>query len=693
MAFFTAVFVCRAEATALLTHTDVFVSGQDGYHTYRIPAIEVAPDGSLIAFAEARKLNAADPGIGKQDIDLVYKRSEDQGASWSAMRVLEDPGEFWSAANAATVVDRTDGKVWVFYLRARPERSTETSRPGTDDFQAQARWSDDNGRTWSDPIDLTSIARDLGDPTWKASVPGPGGAIQTRSGRLVVPMWKTPYANFAIFSDDHGRTWQRSGFVAGGQGGDESQVVELADGRLLMDMRQNSGPHRWLAESIDGGRTWGERRPGVPVTPVMCAIERFPAGIAGGRDCLLWTGPGGSERRRLVMRMSVDDGKTFGDGRLISDGHAAYSDLAILRDRTIGVLWERGADRGYQFLTFTRLNRAWIETAPVEASLGTYAVLSKGEAAGTYQAFPDVCRLRNGDLLCVFYAGYGHVSLPRDDWPRGGRICSVRSADEGKTWSAPRLLFDGPLDDRDPHIAQMPEGTVVCSFFTYQPQPEGPERCDTCLVSSNDGGEHWETEPRVVAPGWPCSAPVRVLPDGTRLLGVYREDGGTAYGGVIRSTDAGRTWSVPIPIDPGSGVRLDAETDVVLLRDGTLYAALRGSGTNMHYAVSGDQGLTWSSVKDIGFPGHCPHFTRLSTGEIVLTHRLPMTALHVSRDDAKTWQGPYSIDAKVGAYASTVELKDGTVLVVYYEEGGASGIRARRFRLRQDGPEFLQIGP
>ena len=140
-------------------------------------------------------------------------------------------------------------------------------------------------------------------------------------------------------------------------------------------------------------------------------------------------------------------------------------------------------------------------------------------------------------------------------------------------------------------------------------------------------------------------------------------------------------------------MRLDAETDVVLLRDGTLYAALRGGGTNMHYAVSSDLGRTWSTVRDIGFLGHCPHFTRLSTGEILLTHRLPMTALHVSRDDARTWQGPYSIDAKVGAYASTVELKDGTVLVVYYEEGGGSGIRARRFRLKPEGLEFLKVGP
>jgi hypothetical protein len=268
----------------------------------------------------------------------------------------------------------------------------------------------------------------------------------------------------------------------------------------------------------------------------------------------------------------------------------------------------------------------------------------------------------------------------------------VRSKDEGTTWSVPRVLFDGPFDDRDPHIAQMQDGTVVCSFFTDRPQPDGKVRCDTCLVTFRDGGETWELEPRVVAPGWPSSAPLRELADGTRILGVYREEGTTAYGGVIRSRDGGQTWCAPIPIGQDSGVRLDAETDFVRLKDGTLYAALRGDRVNMHFATSPDQGLAWSPVKDIGFPGHCPHFTRLSTGEILLTHRLPLTALHVSRDDARTWQGPYPIDATPGAYASTVELKDGTVLVVYYEEGAGSAVRARRFKLKDEGIEFLPVG-
>lgn len=330
---------------------------------------------------------------------------------------------------------------------------------------------------------------------------------------------------------------------------------------------------------------------------------------------------------------------------------------------------------------------------PVLAAETPHLVISRGEASGTYQAFPDVCRMSNGDLLCVFYAGYGHVSLPNTEWPRGGRVCCVRSSDEGRTWSPPRILFDGPHDDRDPHIAAMRDGSLICSFFHYRPVADNKIEIDVCLVESRDGGRTWSAEPRVLAPKlWAVSAPVRELADGTRLLGVYTADDKTAYGAVLRSTDGGKTWSEPIAIDQHSGVRLDAETDVLQLPDGTILAALRGDGkVHMHFATSADQGVTWSKVVDSGFMGHSPHLTRLSTGEILLTHRVPATSLHISRDNAKTWQGPFEIDSVGGAYPSTVELKDHTVLAIYYEEGAGSAIRAKRFRVTADGPEWLPL--
>jgi sialidase-1 len=349
-----------ALAEPTLKHVNVYTSGADGYKLYRIPVIETAPDGSLLAFAEARKYHGSDPGDGKEDIDLVLKRSSDGGLTWSAMKIIEHPGEFWSAANPATVVDRNTRRVWVLYLRSKPGRGSESSRPGSDDMQTLARYSSDNGITWSKPIDLTKVARDYGDPTWQASVVGPGGAIQTSSGRLIAPVWKLkPYALLTIFSDDHGQTWQRGGLVPGKQGGNEDQLVELADGRLLLDIRQNSGPRRLQATSGDAGKTWSKPRTGELVTEVACAIKRLTLQSAGDdRNRIVWTGPKGPGRKNLVARVSYDEGRTFINERLIAEEPAAYSDLTVLNDKSVGVLWERG---NYRFITFTRLPRAFLE--------------------------------------------------------------------------------------------------------------------------------------------------------------------------------------------------------------------------------------------------------------------------------------------------------------------------------------------
>ncbi|MCX7599747.1 MAG: exo-alpha-sialidase [Armatimonadetes bacterium] len=327
---------------------------------------------------------------------------------------------------------------------------------------------------------------------------------------------------------------------------------------------------------------------------------------------------------------------------------------------------------------------------PLKEERPPYKIISRGEAAGPYQAFPDACRLQNGDIMCVFYAGYGHTTLPNPEWPKGGRLCYVRSSDEGRTWSEPRILYDSEFDDRDPHIAQLADGTLICSFFPWAPT-EGGDFLAVQVVRSYDNGETWEPQAETLLEGWACSAPVRQLPDGTCLLGVYYipPGGQVAWGGVIRSTDGGKTWSEPVPIGDKAGLSLAAETDVIQLRDGRLFAALRGETVNMHYATSPDGGLTWSDVRDIGFPGHCPHLNRLSTGEILLAVRLPDTSLYVSRDEARTWQGPYILDHVIGAYPATVELKDGTVLAVYYEEGEGSAIRALRFRVVPGGIEFL----
>lgn len=323
-------------------------------------------------------------------------------------------------------------------------------------------------------------------------------------------------------------------------------------------------------------------------------------------------------------------------------------------------------------------------------------VISRGGDAGPYQAFPDACRLPDGSIACVFYAGYGHVSLPKPGWPDGGRICLVRSVDEGRTWSEPTTIFDDPMDNRDPHIAVLADKSVVVTFFSLLPGTGGRtyDGAGVQMIRSVDGGKTFQKTAQTIAPvGWYVSAPVRPLGRRDCILGIYTEDSGKSYGGVILSRDNGRSWSAPIPIGKDQGIPLDAETDVIAMRDGTLYAALRSSKAPMHFATSVDRGKTWSDAVPIGFPGHAPHFLRLRTGEIVLTHRMPKTEVHFSRDEGRTWLGPYRIDDVIGAYPSTVELKDGTLLFVWYTEGADSHVRAQRFRRTSTGIQPLDPFP
>jgi predicted neuraminidase len=368
--------------------------------------------------------------------------------------------------------------------------------------------------------------------------------------------------------------------------------------------------------------------------------------------------------------------------------------------------WQDGADGIYLFNFFT--SREWPDpTEPpfeVVTQLGDRPGLEQswrrivtGSASGGYAAFPDVCRAANGDLLCVFYSGYGHVATPNAEWPRGGRILSVRSTDNGASWSTPTVVADTVHDDRDPHIAAMPDGSLVCNWFAAaNPKHPFPDQQPLALFlnRSRDHGKTWSEPESIPIPSpkpFASSAPIRPVSDGSWILGIYTENDKTqeAYGATLRSLDQGKTWQDLAPIGEHSGFYLDAETDVIPLRDGRLLAALRSSKTDLYLATSTDQGKHWSDVESSGFRGHSPHFLRHSSGLILLSHRLPNTAIHWSRDEGKTWQGPLEIDGVIGAYPSCVELPNGDVLCVYYEEGKNSGIRSTRLRVREGAVQRL----
>lgn len=295
----------------------------------------------------------------------------------------------------------------------------------------------------------------------------------------------------------------------------------------------------------------------------------------------------------------------------------------------------------------------------------------------------------------MFYAGFGHVSLPKyapdkklpANCAKAGRICMVRSRDDGHTWSKAEIVVDTDLDDRDSSIVELPDGELICNYFSHRHDDKlGYQFVHSAMVRSRDGGKTWGPEQELFK-DWVCSSPIRVLSDGRLALAVYYHPGetrerGKMWGGFTVSSDNGRTWSDPTVIGKDAGFYLDAEPDVYEVRPSHLLMVMR---PEMGCSWSHDGGKTWGPTKRIGFEGHAPYMLKTRKGILLLGHRLPGTSLHYSLDDGQTWKGPVQIDKLTGSYPSFCELPDGSVYCVYYEEGKGSDIRGVRFHADKDG--------
>lgn len=339
-------------------------------------------------------------------------------------------------------------------------------------------------------------------------------------------------------------------------------------------------------------------------------------------------------------------------------------------------------------LFFTVLTRAQEQNISLQEGKD-FLVICRDGGAGGYEAFPDVCRLPDGRLICVFYDGYDHVSLPNEKHPKGGRISAILSEDEGRTWSQPFVVYDGPYDDRDPSIAVIDGNKLVCNFFSLKPAEDKTKSyvgLGTWVIFSEDWGKTW-SEPKQLFPEYYCSSPIRTLPDGTLIISLYAGEQKRYCGAVSLSKDKGITWSTPIDIDIGN-LNLDAEPDVCILKNQDIFIAQRGRGISpMGFALSSDGGKTWSVSKALPFPGNCPYLHRAPSNVLLMGIRYPDkgTYITVSTDEAKTWSKPIFVDSCIGAYPSMVTLKDDSILIVYYEEGPSSNLRARKFKVSPQG--------
>ncbi len=338
----------------------VFRAGEAGYHTFRIPAIVRTRGGDLLAFAEGRRNAAADAG----DIDLVARRSTDGGRTWSPLQVIGDDGAD-TFGNPCVVVDRETGTMWLFVIRTTGSDKEHAIIAGQSRSLPKP-WvlsSTDEGRSWSAPRDLTAV---LKGPDWTWYSLGPGIGIQTRDGRLVIPgnhaiAGSGVHRSHLVYSEDHGKSWHLGASAADGT--NESQVVELSDGRLLHNMRNHppkpEGNYRANATSSDGGRTLSEvTYDRTLIEPPAQASILAVRGDASGRPLIVFANPASARRERMTLRISDDDARTWRVSKVVHAGPAAYSCLVDLGG-DIGLLYERGTASAYETITFARIPRRW----------------------------------------------------------------------------------------------------------------------------------------------------------------------------------------------------------------------------------------------------------------------------------------------------------------------------------------------
>lgn len=353
------------EEQALLTN------GLGGYACYRIPAITTMPNGTLVAFVEGRVSGCADFG----NVDLLVLRSSDQGKTWSSPQKVVD-NDSLQAGNPAPVVDRfdplyPDGRLFLFYNTGTA--SEYEVREGKGSRGVHFITSTDHGQSWTSPQEITDHVH-FNQPgsalDWRTNAVTPGHALQLSQdpykGRIYIPANHSAgppqdgfneYRAYGFYSDDHGQSWSVSPDVDV-PSSNEAIGVELADGRLMLNIREQNGATktRLVALSKDGGTLWDETYFDAALISPVCqsSIIGWPYQQA---EILLYSGPySTTTRHQMSVMVSFDQGETWPLRKEVYAGTAAYSDLVVLQDNSIGLFYER--DR--QGLYFARFNLEWL---------------------------------------------------------------------------------------------------------------------------------------------------------------------------------------------------------------------------------------------------------------------------------------------------------------------------------------------
>ena len=663
----------------------LFVSGQNGYHTYRIPALVLTGQGTLLAFCEGRLENGSDEG----EIHILLKRSTDGGDTWSEQEVIWHDAEN-TCGNPCPLVDLETGTVWLLMTwNFGKDRLHGLSRGTSKDTRRVfVTHSDDDGVTWEEPKEITN---DVKRENWGWYATGPCNGIQMTEGpckgRLVVPCDHTTmdpcqWFSHVIYSDDHGTSWTLGGHPPEA-GGNESTVAQLSDGRLMLNMRgSRGGPagkrhFRLVSFSDDGGETWSSHREDETLVEPVCqgSLLRYEM---DGKVNLLFSNPNNnSSRCNLTVRLTEDDGETWCSSRSLDPGFCAYSCLCCLPDGNIGCLYEAGEESPYETITLARFSWEWLKSEEGLMEKRVFAnngiVVMQGEtrtcfASDEHCNFPRYSRMPDGTCLLAHSMGIHTVKE---------RPIAHRSNDNGETWEQ--------LEEPGIATAALQDGVAISLGFRTKRISDNSFAV-TCSISTDS----WQTiakhAPTVVFPfdqAWVCchSRPIQ-LKDGTVLVGVYGAErepqGGNSL--IIASRDSGHNWeywgAVARPLyDLGNDVEGANESALVELANGDILCLIRPgkfSSPCLLQSRSTDGGKTWGPLQVLEVNGHVdPQLLLLDNGILVCSFGRPNVNLMFSvKGDGSDWSKPYVFYEGLGDhYTSLWPVSENRFLLAWCRSG------------------------
>lgn len=321
----------------------------DAVSCYRIPSIVTAPNGDLVAAIDERVPSCGDLKWSK-DINIVVRRSSDGGQTWSAIERVVDFPFGQSASDPSMIVDEGTQEIFLFYNFMDLDKEKDV-------YYLHYTKSADNGKTWSDPVDITSqITKPEWDKDFKFITSGRG--IYTSTGKMLHCMVNLNSGLHVFGSNDHGKSWFFIDTPV--TPADESKIVELEDGSWMINSRVSGKGMRYVHVSTDEGKSWQTRPESQLIDPgCNASIIRYTSEKDGDdKNRLLFSNAKMKDsRRNMTVRISYDEGKTWSEGKTIYPGSSAYSSLTVLENGDIGLFFEKDE---YTQNTFVRFSLDWL---------------------------------------------------------------------------------------------------------------------------------------------------------------------------------------------------------------------------------------------------------------------------------------------------------------------------------------------